>query len=88
MRHTEYVLYKWHANAETHVLRIGCLVRTFTVFLVSLIMALGLELNQWIRLSLPSSFYLFLVNKFWGCCLGDGFWERSLQTIYHRCTLR
>lgn len=58
MRHTEYVLYKWHANAETHVLRIGCLVRTFTVFLVSLIMALSSELNQWI-LSLSLRVFTF-----------------------------
>lgn len=58
MRHTEYVLYKWHANAETHVLRIGCLVRTFTVFLVSLTVALSSELNQWI-LSLSLRVFTF-----------------------------
>lgn len=39
-------MYKWHTNAETHVLRIGCLARTFTGFLAWLIHDSKLGVNS------------------------------------------
>ncbi|KAE8138270.1 hypothetical protein BDV38DRAFT_244996 [Aspergillus pseudotamarii] len=90
MRHRRMEsMYRWHTNAETHVLRIGCLARTFTGFLAWLIHDSELRIN-----SMDTPLSLLVLQFFFRGFLRGCYHEAVMvlrvvsKAIYHRCTLR